>query len=235
MRSSWPRKDEMRDPRSWELYHENAKRGRRLGVADATLDGPASPGDSSWTGREPACVRPESDADSFDLEAGRCPSGPPREGALTVSSLATALSGVDRIADDFRYLEILLYINAVDALPLGLYHYAPGPRSLIHLGQAHPGREMMAALGESRSAPAYVFVIGALENVAEIAGERGYRQALVATGRTMLALETASESAGIGCRAIERFYDREVDRLLRLDGLSCSVLGVLALERDPGP
>jgi hypothetical protein len=74
-----------------------------------------------------------------------------------------------------------------------------------------------------------VFIVGRLDEAAMTAGERGYRKALMAAGRHAHAIGLAAEAAGLWCQDVAGFYDREVDALLSLDGLSRSTLCVMAL------
>ncbi|HEX2211376.1 MAG TPA: hypothetical protein VHG93_27070, partial [Longimicrobium sp.] len=57
-------------------------------------------------------------------------------------------------------------------------------------------------------------------------GSRGYRRTVLDAGRVAAGLEAAAGQAAVPVHAAYEFHDREVDRLLEIDGTE---LGTLAL------
>ena len=80
-----------------------------------------------------------------------------------------------------------------------------------------------------RRSGALILLAANLDAATATAGERGYRDALIATGRHLAAMETAAATAGLRLDDTVAFYDREVDALLFLDGLTRSVLAIVAV------
>lgn len=215
--------------RAWELYHENSKRGRRLGVAGV---GPAS--------ARPQAVAPSGDTlgpshvDTADgwisLAPAAVPIGPPARDALAASSLSRFLETVGGAIADPGPVHLVLHIHRIDALPEGLYRFRPESRALQPMGGEDIGRRLWAAMAaETTAPPLMMFIVGRLDGAAMAEGERGYRRALMAAGRQAHVIGRAAEPAGLWCQELAGFYDREVDALLSLDGLSRSVLCAMAL------
>ena len=227
--------DEMPET-AWETYHENAKRGRRFGgVRGDRVDVPAEP--------EP----PPPGTQVFALQAGGSLVMLPGEGTvdpayggdgtMALASLASLLAAAGRPAGDRDPTETWLYVNAVEALPAGLYRHDHDARALLLRSREMLGGRLAAATAEpglvARS-EAVVLLVGALEAATRAEGERGYRDALIAAGRHAAAFDLAAATSGLRCREIVGYYDREIDDLLSLDGLSRSVLCVMAIGTAAG-
>lgn len=154
------------------------------------------------------------------------------KGALSLTALSSVLAAACRPFGDDDPIAFHLYVDGVEALPVGFYRYAHTERSLLLLRPTSLRSGLSAALADSRpaqQAQVMVFAIGELEAATGAAGERGYRDALVAAGRHALALDLAAQAAGLWVHEVPDFYDREVDTLLRLDGVSRSALWLAAL------
>ncbi len=216
---------------AWELYHENSKRGRRFRISGGGHDHGAA--DDMW---------PDAARQIFPLEAapstlavfGAGTAEPARseQGTMPLASLAAILAAACAPAGDRDPTEFLLHIEGVGKLPVGLYRYDRRSPSLCLLRRDAERRTLMAAMPEAGlddKPQAMLFIVGDLAGAARAEGERGYRTALMAAGRHMLAVRLAAAAAGAWSREIADFYDREVDALLSLDGLSRSVLGVILL------
>ncbi len=153
-------------------------------------------------------------------------------GVMALASLAAILGVAGKPRGDRDVVEIYLHANAVETLPASLCRYDHGRRELLLVGREALGRRLAAASAEPglvARAEALVFLVGRLEDAVAAEGERGYRNALMTAGRHAQSFDQAAETSGLWCQEIEGFYDREIDDLLALDGLSRSALCVIAL------
>lgn len=221
---------------AWSLYHENSKRGRRLG-GDARDDQPATFAAERYAPAEDAIVLPAARPlirVAADHAAG---TGQTAGGAMPLLTLSAIVATACRPMGSFDPTACLLHAAAVETLGPGLYRSADQGRALVPLGGPDIGARLTAAMPETGfpgRPQAVLFFVGALESAAAAAGERGYRRTLVSVGRHAFALDLAAAAAGVLCREVTNFYDREVDALLGLDGLSESVLyaSVLGVPGD---
>jgi hypothetical protein len=211
------------DPRpdtAWELYHENSRRGPQDGVRVARS--PLAPPDHAAS---PGVALPDP---------------PPAQSAATLqpdvrtpvlAALSSLLAAAFRapLADD----PVTAYVAAaaVESLPPGISRYDPASHRLHMVRRDDPWPPLRAALAVPSvldRTTALILLVADLDAATAAAGERGYRDALIATGRRLSALDAAASAAGIGTEPVA-FYDREVDALLHLDGLARSVLAAAAL------
>lgn len=203
------------DDAAWELYHENSKR---------------VPGEALTKPRRP--VRPFPYAGLPALEpAAAEPPRPPNIAAGQLLSLLASGSGSPGVDDAVL---LFVYIAAVAGLaPALAVHDPTGPRLRL-VATDVDFAEVAAVLPDAAlaGAAAIVFLAADLEAATLEAGERGYRNALIDTGRRLAALESAPPP-GVAVRPVE-FHDRAADALLYLDGLSQSVLAALAVGAVDG-
>lgn len=219
---------------AWATYHENAKRGRRHDIVRDDRR-PASPG----------AVEQPLVGQAFALQAGGSLVMLPGEGTvdtayagdgtMALASLAALLAAAARPTDD--PIETWLYANAVEALPAGLYRHDRAGRTLHLRGRQTFGGPLAAATTEPalvKRAQAVVLLVGNLAAATLAHGERGYRNAVFATGRQAAGFDQAVGASGLWCRTVAGYYDREIDALLALDGLSQSVLCMVAIGTAAG-
>ena len=200
-----------RSDAAWEVYHENSKHetGAPRPVAGRVLP-------SAGLAHLPV-LAPEA---RVAVNAG----------GLGADGLLALLAGAGRpLAGDDPVL-LFVYTAAVAGLPPALAVHDPHASCLRRLaGDVRPADVgAVLATGNAEGAGAIVFLVADLAAATAAAGERGYRDALIAVGRHLAALETAAPR-GI---AVERvaFHDRIADALLSLDGLSRSVIAAVALR-----
>ena len=233
MSSVWfDTENSQRPDAAWELYHENAKRGRRLGFGDKRAALAPEPRAPQAVPALDAFPLPGAEPLTAALSERAADERRAGEGALSLAALSAVLAAACRQFGDDDPIAFHLYVDAVETLPAGLYRYDHPARSLLLLRRADLRSGLSAALADGafeREAPVMIFAIGELETATGALGERGYRDALVAAGRHALALDLAARAAGLRVREVPDFYDREVDTLLRLDGVSRSTLWLAAL------
>lgn len=221
---------------AWELYHENSKRGRRLGFAKTSEVLVPQPGTAQGAIALEAFGLPAADPLTVALNGSPASARPAVEGGLSLATLSTVLAAACQPFGDDDPIIFHLYADVVETLPTGLYRYDYPAQSLLLLRQANLKGGLAAALADHGAAgqvQVTIFAIGALESAAAAAGERGYRDALIAAGRHALALDLAARAAGLWIQDVPDFYDRELDTLLGLDGLASSILwAALATAAD---
>jgi SagB-type dehydrogenase family enzyme len=159
-------------------------------------------------------------------------------------ALGTALSpfAADyRPAPDRPLVACLLVVNAVEAMPPGIYRYEPDDPELRLLEPRDDARELAGrlALDEARAADAAVLVVflSSLPDVLGRLGNRGYRAAQLDAGILTGRLYLAAQALGLGVTGLT-FYDDEVDRVFERHAPGCSgmltvALGVARQERAP--
>ena len=207
-----------------ELYHENSKRGRSDGIAAPRAAVPAPDYGGlpilALADAVPQTAPPQ--AAAFRADAGPAP----------LRAFSDLLAASCRPLAEGDPVEAFVCLNAVEALPRGVAWYEPTAHRLRLLRRDPVMADVERALEASdvvRRSGALIVLAANLDGATAMAGERGYRDALIATGRHLAAMETAAAVAGLRLDAAVAFYDREVDALLFLDGLARSVLAVVAV------
>lgn len=124
-------------------------------------------------------------------------------------------------------LETYLYINRVDGLEKGLYHYIADEHKLglLRTGNGIKDEVIMALSGQSFYGEAAVgFIWSAVPYRSEWRyGSQGPKYTLLDAGHVCENLYLAAGSIGCGACAIGAYYQDEADRLFGLDGSSsCS-------------
>ncbi len=217
MSAPWYDVGDRRPDAAWELYHENSKRGPNDGlrVARAAMEAP----DYAAC---PAIALPD------PPPAATRQHGP---GPIPLAVLSSLLAAAFRPLAVDTPLSAYMAATSVEALPHGIAWYDAAGHMLRLVRREDPWPSLRAALVAPRvldRANALVLLVADLDAATAAAGERGYRDALIATGRRLSALDAAADAVGIRLEPVA-FHDREVDALLHLDGLARSALAVVAL------
>jgi hypothetical protein len=221
-----------RSDAAWELCHENSKRGRRLGFVKSPEALAAEPGTVPGVAALDAFPLPAAAPLTVALNGSSANTRSAGEGGLSLAALSAVLAAACRPFSDDDPIVFHLHVDVVETLPAGLYRYDHLAQALLLLRRANLKGDLSAALAEHGStgqAHVMIFAIGELDSAAAADGERGYRDALIAAGRHSLALALAADAAGLWMREVPDFYDREVDTLLGLDGVSRSALWLAAV------
>lgn len=116
-------------------------------------------------------------------------------------------------------LELYVAVQAIDGLDDGVYHYDPWSHQLAQrrAGNVHP--QLAAAMfGQSFLAAANVVVCltAIAARTMHKYGQRGYRYVLFEAGHVAQNVYLAADAMGLLPLAVGGFFDRDVDRLLRL-------------------
>jgi hypothetical protein len=134
------------------------------------------------------------------------------------------------MAADGKLVEILFHVRGVDGLPAGLFRLgAKGEARLMRRGDF--GKELARTLlaPELAGTPLQIVIAGDFAGAAALSGERGYRHVLLAAGARGETIRLTAAALGLGIATTIDFYDRELDRLLGLDGLDAGALVLIAV------
>ena len=219
MSAPWYAVTDPRPDAAWELYHENSKRGPRDGIAAPRIAAPAP----DYGGLPVLAL-----ADHAPSPAISPPAGGNR---LSLQAFSGLLAAGCRRLNEADPVTAFVAIEAVETLPRGLAWYDPAGHALRLLRRDDASAQLRGALASPeilRRSAALILLAADLDSATAVAGERGYRDALIATGRRLAALEAAAATASLHVEAVG-FYDREVDALFTLDGLARSVTAVVAV------
>jgi SagB-type dehydrogenase family enzyme len=180
----------------------------------------------------------------------RCSARVLSPGSLPLESVATLLHsayGVTRDQRDAGFprpfrtvpsagslypLDIYLANSRVDDLPAGLYHYNPTRNHLRFLQSGDLTERISEALVQkqlAQDALAIFFLTAQFDRCTFKYGERGYRFVMLEAGHVAQNLNLAATGLGLGCLNIGGYYDRTIDDLLDLDGVTHSTVYMVAV------
>ena len=244
------------DDELWSVFHENSKVGREhLGLPDeAVAERMRALWESLPYAAFPAVPLPEPlaplTAPVGEVMLGRTSVRAFAPRPVEFHDLARVLHhsyGVTRTAEvtgglrGFRAvpsggglypLELYVAANEVSGLGPGLYHFNPALGELRLLRDEDVGGEVAACMLQRdvvREAAVVVLLAGFFDRVTFKYGDRGYRFTLLEAGHVAQNLNLAAEACGWGALNLGGCYDREVDDLIGLDGVSASAVYAVAL------
>jgi SagB-type dehydrogenase family enzyme len=129
-------------------------------------------------------------------------------------------------------LEIYFHSVAVDELAGGLYHYNSSRGLVRCFREDDLSDEIASSLAQPDvvyGASMLVFITAAWERCTFKYGARGYRFALLEAGHVAQNMNLAANGLGFGSINIGGFYDREVDNVLGIDGVTHSTVYLVAI------
>ena len=155
-----------------------------------------------------------------------------------VSFLLWASTGIQRKEQKYEFrtapsagalypIETYLIVNQVESLEKALYHYNIEEHALEELRIGDLGEEAAHAALEQRiciEAPIVLIWTAIFERTKWKYAQRGYRYVYLDTGHIAQNLALAATSVGLGSCQIGAFFDDEINRILRVDGVYESVL-----------
>lgn len=124
-------------------------------------------------------------------------------------------------------LEIYLHSTRVEGLKSGIYHYNPAENNLRHLQEGDFSRQIAEAMVQPEmpfSSSVIFFFTALFDRVVFKYGERGYRFTLLEAGHAAQNLNLAAHALGMGTLNVGGYFDRPIDRLLGLDGVTHSTV-----------
>ncbi len=131
-------------------------------------------------------------------------------------------------------LELYVHARRVSGLEPGLYHLDPEDRELdlLRAGDQSASMGVLFIQPElEESCAATVLVTAVVYRSTFKYGDRGYRFMLLEAGHLVQNAVLAATALELGATPIGGYLDRDVDRWLRLDGLSESTVYALLLGR----
>lgn len=120
-------------------------------------------------------------------------------------------------------IETYIQVNNVSGLEKGIYHYEPDEHILVLLKTGDFSREMyLYSLQQDhvRDAPVNIILTIILDRTESKYGYRAYRYALLDTGHVGENIYLVSTAMGLGTCAVGAYYDRDIDRLIGVDGVT---------------
>jgi len=131
-------------------------------------------------------------------------------------------------------LEIFVYSSRVAGLATGIYHFDPPADRLRFLRSGDQSQKLAPGLLDGRvaqNATLMVFIAAMPERSVVRYGDRGYRFALMEAGAVVQNLNLTAGALGLACQNVGEFFDRRIDEVLSLDGLTISTLYVVAIGK----
>jgi len=129
-------------------------------------------------------------------------------------------------------LELFFFTHKVNGLSTGLYHYNPHENCLRLMKEENltgPIAEALAQPNVALDSSVMFFISAIFARETMKYGDRGYRFAFLEAGHMGQNLDLAAASLGLGSMSIGGFSDRDVDRLLNIDGIMHSVIYMKAV------
>jgi SagB-type dehydrogenase family enzyme len=134
-------------------------------------------------------------------------------------------------------LELFLHASRVAGLNSGVYHFNPPGDNLRFLRGGDQSQKLAPALMDGRlaqTAALIVFIAAMPERCVFRYGDRGYRFALLEAGAVVQNLNLIAGALGLACVNIGEYFDRQIDNILNLDGLTISILYMVAIGKPGG-
>jgi SagB-type dehydrogenase family enzyme len=134
-------------------------------------------------------------------------------------------------------LEIYFYGKHIEGLPRGLYHYSPAKNQVRLLSEGDQTQRIADALVQFQAQVAYdasvIFFLTALfERSTFKYGTRGYRFILLEAGHVAQNINLVAAGLGLGSLNIGGYYDRVIDKILGIDGVSHSTIYMVAVSQS---
>lgn len=132
-------------------------------------------------------------------------------------------------------LEILVYCQSVNGLPVGLYHYSPKHNELRRLPGTIDPAVMHSVFMQPElvsNAAVVVLVLGVLQRSTFKYGQRAYRYALIECGHLCQNLNLIANALHFDAASIGSVYDEELDALLGFDGINLTVLHCMSIGKS---
>jgi SagB-type dehydrogenase family enzyme len=131
-------------------------------------------------------------------------------------------------------LEIYFYTGRVESLPAGLYHYNPSANRLRQLFEGDLAAQIADGLVQpdlAGSSSVIFFITAVFERSTFKYGDRGYRFTLLEAGHVAQNINLTAIGLGLGSTNIGGFFDRQIDALLGLDGVTHSTIYLVAVGK----
>ena len=134
------------------------------------------------------------------------------------------------------HIDLYLVCGDLPGLEAGVYHFGPHDFGLVQLRKGDYRRSLVEASGEEPAvaeAPVTVVLADTHWRNAWKYGARAYRHAFWDSGTLLANMLAMASGAGVTAKVVTSFVDEDVHRLLGLEAEKESVIGLVALGRDP--
>jgi SagB-type dehydrogenase family enzyme len=242
----------------WELFHENSKTSRYVGllpdevIYERTLQMSESLSFDQYpvidlpTSRMPLQLSLEEAITTRTTARSiqRCP--------LTLEHMATILYYAYGITRDnkgtvfprpFRTvpsggalypLEIFFHSIRVEGLKHGIYHYNPTKNNLRFLYAGDSSSQIAEAMVQPSivsGSSLLIFITALFERSTFKYGDRGYRFVFLEAGHVAQNINLVSNALGLGCVNVGGYFDRQIDKLLGIDGITHSTIYMMGIGK----
>lgn len=134
-------------------------------------------------------------------------------------------------------LEVYFHSAHIVGLEAGLYHYNPSRNNLRLLQKGDANQRISEAMTQPNipialGASLIIFITAIFERSVFKYGERGYRFVLLEAGHVAQNINLVSHALGLGCLNIGGFFDRQIDDLLCLDGVTHSTVYLVVIGKN---
>ena len=129
-------------------------------------------------------------------------------------------------------LEIFFHASNIEELPAGLYHYNPTLHHVRRLREKDETDRIAQSVVQPevvRGTSLTIFLTAIFERSIFKYRDRGYRFVLLEAGHVAQNINLVATALGLGILNIGGFFDREIDELLGIDGVTHSTLYLLGL------
>lgn len=137
-------------------------------------------------------------------------------------------------------LELYFFSNGkVEGLEPGLYHYSPVLNAVHLVRSGDHTKEIGAALVDFQSDLAeklsvVIFITAVFKRSTFKYRDKGYRFTILEAGHVAQNINLTATGLDLGVINVGGYHDREMDRFLKIDGLSHSTLYINGICRDNG-
>lgn len=240
----------------WEIFHENSKTNRydQMLPDDVVVAEMQARYESLPFSTYPLVELPQTSAPlSLSMDqaiTARCTARELKPCDLSLEQLGTILYYAYGVTRDNRGthfprpfrtipsggglfpLEIFFYSDHVAELVPGLYHFNAAERNLRLLRPGALAADIAGALVQptiAHNAAVIFFVTALFDRTIFKYKDRGYRFIFLEAGHLMQNLNLTAVALGLGVVNIGGFFDRDVDRLLGIDGVTHSTIYMCAI------
>jgi len=131
-------------------------------------------------------------------------------------------------------LELFVHSKSIEGLGPGLYHYNPLRNTLRCIREGDLSAQIMRCLVSFQAnlaidAALLIFVTALFERSTFKYGARGYRFILLEAGHLAQNVNLVAAALDLGCINIGGYYDRKVDDVLGIDGISHSTVYMIGI------
>jgi SagB-type dehydrogenase family enzyme len=208
----------------FELYHENSKHIRRARARAPEPVGAPPPRSTAFDSSPTFTLQPA----SLSVALNPPPAATMRPGKVAQGTLAALMAPLALSHTEGRdMLEVYVHAAAIAELPGGLFRYDRSRNAVQLMRRGDLSASIAGTLPDPqpvRASALQIFVVGMFRQAAWTAGERGYRSALIAAGGLVRDIRLVAATLSLASVGTDAFYDREIDTIVGLDGLTAGTL-----------